>query len=102
MKHYYDEKGKCYTDVVTKLALAVTIYTIHHTIRGEIYRLPEDRLIDGLNQSQQFLAVTKAVVYSHAGAELYQADFFSVNRDYVIWIMPDQEVTKHPDYLKED
>ena len=101
MKLYYNEKGKCFTDIVTKLALAVIIYTIHHTIQGEIYRLPEDRPIDSLNQSEQFLAVTNAVVFSHAGEELYRAGFLSVNRDYIIWVMPNQEVTKHPDYLKE-
>jgi hypothetical protein len=102
MKEYYNEKGKLFTDVVSKEALAVIIQTIQHTIRGEIYLLPEDRLIDDLNQPVQFLAVTNAVVYSHNGEELYRAGFLTLNRANIIWVMPEQEISEKPAYLGEN
>jgi len=101
MKVYYNEKGKLFTDVVSKEALAVIIQTIQQTIRGQIYLLPEDRLIDDLNQPMQFLAVTNAVVFTHDGQELYRAGFLSVNRANIIWVMPEQEISQKPAYLEE-
>lgn len=101
MKEYSDEKGKFFTDVVSKEAIPVIIQTIHQTVQGEIYVLPEDRLIDDLNHPEQFLAVTNAIIYSLSGEELYRANFFSINKDHIVWVMPGEEITKSPDNLKE-
>ena len=96
MKLYYDEKGKFYTDYVTKVSQPVIINTLHHTIRGNIHLRTDERLSDGLNSSQNFLAVTGVVVSSHSGEELYRANFFSINLEHVVWIMPSEEVTYGP------
>jgi hypothetical protein len=96
MKEYYDDKGKLFTDVVTKRALTVILYTPDHTIQGEIHLLPDDRLIDDLNHPEKFLAVTHAAVYSHAGELLYQTAFLSINRDHIVWVAPGGEVTQRP------
>ena len=101
MKEYYDEKGKLFTEVIGKRVVPVIIQTLQHIIKGEIYVHPDDRLIDELKHPEQFLAVTSAVVFSQAGEEMYRANFFSINKDHIVWVMPDQEVTKIPENLKE-
>ena len=102
MKTYYNEKGKLFTDVVSKVALTVIIQTPQQTIRGEIYLLPEDRLIDDLNQPLQFLAVTNAVVFSGTGKELYRTGFLTVNRSSITWISPEDEISQKPAYLAKE
>ena len=101
MKEYCDEKGKLFTHVVNKQAVPVIIQTIHQTVKGNVYVLPEDRLIDNLKHPEEFLAVTSAVVFSEDGDELYRANFFSINKNHIVWVMPGQEINKCPDILKE-
>lgn len=100
MKNYSDEKGKFFTNVVSKQAVPVVIQAVGQTIAGEIYIRPDDRLIDDLNHAERFLAVTNAVVFSPAGEELYRAGFFSLNKDHVVWVMPGGEITRSPDGRK--
>jgi hypothetical protein len=101
LKSFIDEKGKLFTDLVEKRAVPVVVQTLQHTIQGEIFILPEDRLIDDLNGSGHFLAITGAVVFSLAGEELYRSSFLALNRDHIVWTMPTQELTKAPAYLEE-
>ncbi len=102
MNQYYDEKGKLFTNVVSKEPLRVIMGCVHGTIRGDIHLHPEQRLIDNLNQPDQFLAVTDAIVFSPSGEALYRTGFLSVNRAHVVWILPEQEASQIPAFLKED
>ncbi len=51
MKIEFDEKGKYYTDIVSKDALPATIQTQTHRIRGNIYVREEERVKDALEKS---------------------------------------------------
>jgi hypothetical protein len=101
MKLFIDQKGKLFTDVVDKKAVPVVIQTLDHTIKGDVFILPEDRLIDDLNGPGQFLAVTGAVVFSPAGEEIFRAAFLALNRDHIVWAMPVQDLSKAPAHLEE-
>lgn len=92
MDFRFDEKGKFYTEVITKEAVAVMIQTHSFRIRGHIYIRPENRLIDELNQSDRFLALTNVVVLNLDGEILKRAEFLSINRDHIIWIVPAQDL----------
>ncbi|MEN6410731.1 MAG: hypothetical protein ABFD44_13600 [Anaerolineaceae bacterium] len=88
----FDEKGKIYTNVIQKVPLPVIIQTQSHRINGEIYIRPDERLMDELNKSNEFLAVTNAVVLDAQGGALYQANFLTLNRDQIIWLIPVQDL----------
>jgi hypothetical protein len=45
-----------------------------------------------LDIPEKFIAVTDAVIYSPDGQVLYQANFLAVQREEIIWVMPDSEI----------
>lgn len=91
-RYYYNEKGKFFTDVITKDAVPSTIQTIMHRIRGNVYVRPNERLKDELENTKKFLAITDAKVYDLRGNLLYSSKFITVNLDHIIWLLPDEEV----------
>lgn len=88
----FDEKGKFFTDVVSKETVAVIIQTLTHRIRGNIHIRPGERLKDEITRSEGFFAITDATVFDHAGKELHRGDFIAVNRDHIVWILPEDQV----------
>ncbi len=92
MSIHFDEKGKFFTDVITKEAVLVIIQTPTHRIRGQIYVRPGERIKDQINQEEEFIAVTEATLYDLTGAELYRSDFLLVNREHLIWLLPEDQM----------
>jgi hypothetical protein len=92
MSIHYDEKGKFYTDIISKQAIPVLIQTSSNRIRGNIYVRPAERIKDQINQEDMFLAVTDAIIFDQAGEELYQCDFLLVNREHLIWLLPEDQL----------
>jgi preprotein translocase subunit Sec63 len=88
----YDERGKIFTKVVSKVAVNVIIQTTGQLIHGKIHVKPEERLSDELNLEEKFIAVTNAVIYSLEGQILYEVNFLSLNRSQIIWILPATEL----------
>ncbi len=89
----YDEKGKIFTQVVTKHPVAVIIQTLNQLIRGEMHVRPNARVKDELNGEERFIAVTEAVVYNNLNEEIYRTNFLVVNTDHILWIIPEEEST---------
>jgi hypothetical protein len=92
MPTQFDEKGKIFTNIISKKPIEVTIQTLSHRIHGEIYVRPDERIKDELDRSEQFLAVTNAIVYGPQNEELYHSDFLTLNLNHIIWLIPDDEV----------
>jgi len=90
----FDEKGKIFTNVVSKKPVAVMIQTEQYCIQGQIYVRPDGRLKDELNESEIFLAVTDATIYDHHGNALYSSNFLTVNRTHIIFLIPIEEIQK--------
>lgn len=88
----FEEKGKIFTQVVTKKPINVTIQTTTQLIRGKIHIRPEDRVKDELNRKDLFIAVTDATIFSTSGEALFHGGFISVNTEQIVWLMPDEEV----------
>jgi hypothetical protein len=84
----YDEKGKYYTNVVTKLPVAAVVQTTTHLIRGFIHIRQGERLKNELEADEFFLAVTDAVVQDGEGKVLFNAPFMAVQRAQIVWIFP--------------
>jgi hypothetical protein len=87
----YDEKGKFFTQVVSKHPVPVTIYTVESRIQGSIYVKPNLRVKDELNGPERFIAVTDAVVYNNRNEEILRTSFLVVNSEHIVWLVPDDE-----------
>lgn len=88
----YDDKGKIFTQVVSKEPIEVKIMTAQHLIEGLIHVRRDVRIKDELNQESRFLAVTDAVVYNHQNEELYRCNFLILNVEHIIWVIPTEEM----------
>lgn len=87
----YDEKGKFFTDIISKDVIRVEIYTITHHIRGNVHVRKGDRLSDEINQPNLFLPVTQAEILKLDGEKLGKRDFLAINREHIVWLMPAEE-----------
>jgi hypothetical protein len=90
----YDEKGKYYTDVVTKVALPATIQTANQLIRGFVYVRHGQRIKDELDNEEAFIAVTTASILDADGKVQFEAPFIAVRREQIVWVMPDEEAVQ--------
>ena len=86
----YDEKGKIFTDIVSKIAIYATIQTTTHLLRGRIHVRRDQRIIDELDQNENFLPITDVSVMGADGQTLFQAPFLAVQRSHVVWVFPEQ------------
>jgi hypothetical protein len=94
MTFEYDEKGKIFTDIVSKVAIPATIQTTTHLIRGHLHVRRDQRIKDELDLSENFLAMTDVSVLGADGQTLFQAPFLAVRRSHIVWVIPDQNQTR--------
>jgi len=87
----YDEHGKIFTDIVSKVSIYVTIQTTTHMIRGRMHVRRDQRVKDELDQDENFLALTDVHVLGPDGQTLFQAPFLAVRRNHVVWVIPEQK-----------
>jgi hypothetical protein len=87
----YDEKGKIFTEVVSKVPIQATIQTTTHLMRGRLHVRRDQRIKDELDASENFLAVTDVSVLGPDGQTIFQAPFLAVRRSHIIWVIPEQE-----------
>jgi len=87
----YDEKGKIFTEIVSKVPVYATIQTTTHLMRGRIHIRRDQRIKDELDQDENFLALTDVSVLGSDGQTLFQAPFLAVWRAHIIWVMPEQK-----------
>lgn len=90
MTFEYDEKGKIFTDIVSKVVVPATIQTTTHLIRGQLHVRRDQRIKDELDLAENFLAVTDVSVLGPDGQTLFQAPFLAVRRSHIIWVLPEQ------------
>jgi hypothetical protein len=90
MVMHFDDKGKFFTEYVSKRAVEAIIQTTTNRIHGFIYIRPNERVSDELNRTEQFLAITDAEVFSFQGDKEYSCEFLSVNREMIVWLMPQE------------
>ena len=94
MTFEYDEKGKIFTEVISKRPVYATIQTTTHLMRGHIHVRRDQRIKDELDLDEKFIAVTEVNVLAPDGHILFQAPFLAVNRDQIIWVLPEENKTE--------
>ncbi len=87
----YDEKGKFFTDVVSKIPVYAVVQTTVQLVRGKVHVRQGERLKDELDRDELFLAMTDASVIGPDGQVQFQAPFLAVRRAQVVWVLPDEE-----------
>ncbi len=88
----FDDKGKIFTDVVSKEPIEVIVQTTSQRIEGSLHIRPGERLKDELNHQDRFVAVTDAVVMDANGQDLYRTELLLVNREAIVWVLPKEEM----------
>ncbi len=88
----FDEKGKIYTPVITKEPVSVIIQTTQHQIRGDIHLRLQTRMIDELEKSSRFLAITNVSILNPDGEVIFKTKFMTINLAHIIWILPIDEM----------
>ena len=89
MTFEYDNKGKIFTDVVSKTPVEVLVQTTTHLIKGMIHVHKEERLKDGLDNESTFFALTEASILDSEGKILYKNDFVAIQKKQIVWVIPE-------------
>jgi hypothetical protein len=87
----FNDRGKYFTDIISKVAVSAVIQTITHRIEGAIHVRLDGRVKDELDRPEPFLAVTGAKVFGADGSIVYQADFMTISRAQIVWIIPSDD-----------
>lgn len=93
----YDDKGKIFTDIVSKIAVFATIQTTTHLMRGRMHVRRDQRIKDELDLDESFLALTDVNVLAADGQTLFQAPFMAVKRTHIVWVIPEQNKGEEKD-----
>ena len=90
----YDDKGKVFTDVVSKVAIPAVVQTTQQLIRGNVHVHRDERLKDELDRDELFLAMTDASIIAADGQVVHESRFLAVRRAQIVWVMPAREDDK--------
>jgi hypothetical protein len=88
MTFEYDEKGKIFTNVVSKIPVEAIVQTTTHLIRGNIHIRQGERVKDELDRDELFLAVTEADILDASGQVIHHIPFVAVRRAQIVWLIP--------------
>ena len=85
----FDDRGKIFTDIVSKTAIDATIQTTMHMLRGRIHVRRDQRIIDERDVNENFISITDVTVLGADGQTLFQAPFLAVRRSHIVWVIPE-------------
>lgn len=87
----FNEKGKYFTDIISKVAIPAIIQTVTHRIEGSVHVRLDGRVKDELDLNELFLAVTNAKIFNSDGSVFYEAEFMTIARSQIVWVIPNDE-----------
>jgi hypothetical protein len=90
MTFEYDNKGKFFTEVISKNPVDVLVQTTTHLIQGTIHVRRDERLKDELDEISAFLALTDVKILNAEGETLHQNDFVAIQRNQIVWVIPEE------------
>jgi hypothetical protein len=88
LRVFAEREAMSYTRKIEKDRVQAHIRTNREKIEGFIFKMPQNRLLDMLNQgSDQFIPVTRARVFClETGKLLFETEFLAVNKNNIIVI----------------
>jgi hypothetical protein len=90
----FNDKGKYFTDIISKVAVPAIIQTVTHRIEGLVHVRLDGRVKDELDRSELFLAVTDAKVFNLEGVVVHEAEFMTVSRSQIVWVIPKDDTAR--------
>jgi hypothetical protein len=87
------------SNYISKKSTPVIIQTSNHRLHGNVHVGLGKRLKDELDGGLQFLPVTNVVVYGKDGETLYRTHFLLINREQLVWILPDEDLLDGENFL---
>lgn len=90
----YDEKGKFFTDIISKIPVRAVMQTTAQLIHGKVHVRRGGRLKDELDIDEPFLGVTDAIIMDEGGKVEFQTPFLAVRRSHIVWLFPDDGEAK--------
>ena len=94
MTYEYDDKGKFFTDIISKNPVSALVQTTTHLIEGTIHIRRDERVKDELGRTENFLALTNARVIDKDGNTIYENNFIAIHRGQIVWVLPQEEETE--------
>lgn len=91
MAFEYDNKGKFFTDVISKIPVSALVQTTTHLIEGTIHIRRDERVKDELGRTENFLALTDARIIDNDGNTIYKNNFIAVHRGQIVWVLPKED-----------
>lgn len=94
-----DDKGKIFTQRVSKDAVVTVVRTTDYFVVGDIHVGHDRRLKDELDNPQaRFLPITEAMVYDATGTQLlYRTSFMLLAYEQIIMVAPIEAFTEFGD-----
>jgi hypothetical protein len=84
------EKGKVFTNVISKDGIKVVVQTKTNHIKGTIYKYKDNRLSDALNQADRFITLTDVTIFDKKGEKIIsEKQFMAINLNEIIWLVED-------------
>lgn len=90
----FEEKGKIFTPKITKDQREVLVQTTTQKIKGFFHVQMDLRLLDELNESNHFLALTNVEILDVNEKVIHKSNFLAINTDQIIWILPTDEISE--------
>jgi hypothetical protein len=87
----FDDKGKIFTDIVSKVPVQVVVQTTLQLLRGRMHVRRGERIKDELDRDELFIAMTDVEVVGSEGQVLFQSPFIALRRNQIVWVMPENE-----------
>jgi hypothetical protein len=85
----FNDKGKYFTDIISKTPIPALIQTSTHRIEGIVHVRVNERIKAELDRSEElFLAVTEAKIFAADGSILFQIPFIALARSQIVWVIP--------------
>ena len=97
MTFEYDNKGKFFTDVISKIPISALVQTTTHLIKGNIHIRKDERVKDELGRTENFLALTEASILDKNGNVLYENSFIAIHLGQIVWVIPQEDEQKNGD-----
>jgi hypothetical protein len=89
----FEEKGKIFTEVVSKIAVGVILQTTTNRITGKIHVRSGERIKDEIDRNESCLAITDATIFDTTGnAQIFQTSFLAIQKAQLVWVVPKSEI----------
>jgi hypothetical protein len=88
----FEDKGKIFTDIITKQPVAVILQTSTELIQGNFHVRPGVRIKEELENSERFVIITDAIVFGPDGKVHHKAKMMIINLSQLIWMLPVDEM----------